>query len=786
MARSSLKLTPALWALWALWALLAGFAFVTPTVRLRGMRGTPESLISSGALVKESTGPAPRLGQGYAAVSVLTLVSWTLCAVMALARHPAVIKLPLRHNVLTVAQALTPLPLGCAVLGMTYRRLNLAIFMLSLWLAAATAFAPSFARGYQLYPKGFAVGITLCHSICAAYCLTVWLKSVMPSPQPIAGHYLPRLVRGIVGSFWALFPATSETLSISSSGSASHLDDPESTAGSDGRNEYSMATVLFLCFAVMPFLVSFPFAGVATVGLGPLSRAGAAWTFLAAVAAYVLKDATQRGRIHSGKTFRYLRWGFVASSGSHLLLVALTFAGMDGGRAALHKFYAGTMSCPKLAWLSLVMHALVVFAALTPPPKVAKAANTPPAAPTFEEPLPPPPPDPVVSPSPVAPVAAPVVSSGYCSPPAQVCAPPVIVPQRVRCISPRHGEAQALNTNASVSPAAQRYTAIAESQALRKPHQSIVCIIGAETTGTKELSTFLAQEFRPSTCHFRRLPESVTFAVFGGVLQAFSDGFKDPSRLWNQSLQQHRLQDQDNLETMCRIGDVYVILGSPEASCIAQRALQRGAAVVPIQRTGEMPKLPSEVFDCPSFVNESCWALLSDSEAPLAATAAAASAVVAGALAGKQAPPKWTPSRSPFGGSVHVPMPQRATLSWVDSATVMAWRHLASLSAGAIHQVAGRGRFTSSLLLLCRRWALARVTLQAPSIKLCQVQLCGMPEKFVLPGALQWSAPSLDAKDVNGVEGLDASTPGHAQKPRLLGRRNHATYFQHSRSQKAH
>lgn len=33
------------------------------------------------------------------------------------------------------------------------------------------------------------------------------------------------------------FPATSETASISSSGSASHLDDPESTAGSDGRNE---------------------------------------------------------------------------------------------------------------------------------------------------------------------------------------------------------------------------------------------------------------------------------------------------------------------------------------------------------------------------------------------------------------------------------------------------------------------------------------------------------------------------------------------------------------------
>ena len=68
-----------------------------------------------------------------------------------------------------------------------------------------------------------------------------------------------------------------------------------------------MAALLFASFAFMPFLVPFPFAGVATLGLGPLSRAGAAWSFLAAVAAYVLKDATQRGRIHSGKTFRFLR-----------------------------------------------------------------------------------------------------------------------------------------------------------------------------------------------------------------------------------------------------------------------------------------------------------------------------------------------------------------------------------------------------------------------------------------------------------------------------------------------
>lgn len=369
------------------------YAWVTPTtVRLRGGfgRSVTSTAAESTSLVKE---PAPRLGQGYAVISVCTLLAWTLTAIMALARHPLVKLHPLRHNVLTVAQALTPLPLGCAVLGsltnsastegwwamnrMTYRRLNLAVFTLSIWLAAAAAFTSSFARGFQLYhPQGVAYLVAGCHIISAAFCLVVWLKSVTPSPRPIAGQYLPRLVRGIVGSFWAVFPATSETSSISSSGSASHLDDPESTAGSDGRNEYSLATVLFLCFAVMPFLVSFPIAGVGTLSLGPLSRAGAAWTFLAAVVAYVLKDATQRGRIHSGKTFRLLRWGLVASSGSHLVLVLLTLAGIDGGRAALMKFYPGTMSCLKLALCSLVMHGLAVFAALTPPPKVAKVAST--------------------------------------------------------------------------------------------------------------------------------------------------------------------------------------------------------------------------------------------------------------------------------------------------------------------------------------------------------------------------------------------------------------------------
>merc|ERR1712060_5005 len=96
----------------------------------------------------------------------------------------------------------------------------------------------------------------------ALFCLGVWVRSIRSSPPPIAGHYLPRLVRGILGSIWALVPQTSETSSLSKNGSASHLDDPDSPAGGDGRNEYSIACALFLWFAAMPNFVGFPLAGV--------------------------------------------------------------------------------------------------------------------------------------------------------------------------------------------------------------------------------------------------------------------------------------------------------------------------------------------------------------------------------------------------------------------------------------------------------------------------------------------------------------------------------------------
>mmetsp|Transcript_112921 Transcript_112921/g.291957 ORF Transcript_112921/g.291957 Transcript_112921/m.291957 type:complete len:112 (-) Transcript_112921:28-363(-) len=96
------------------------------------------------------------------------------------------------------------------------------------------------------------------------------------------------------------------------------------------------------------------------------SRPASAWSFLAAVAAYVLKDAAERDRLDAS-TFRTLRRGFACMSGVHLLLVGLKLAGIDGGQAGLRMFYPGALSCPKASLASFAMHALALFVTLTPP-----------------------------------------------------------------------------------------------------------------------------------------------------------------------------------------------------------------------------------------------------------------------------------------------------------------------------------------------------------------------------------------------------------------------------------
>lgn len=318
-------------------------------------------------------GPLPALGRAYSVAGAATVVSWSACAVVGLSTHPTLV-LPVRHNVLTIAQALAPLPLGAAVFGalaaaskagwkrlhsVTYRRLNLGMAASSAWLAAAAWWAPAFAAGYRMYSLPFRLLVAATHLAVAALCCRVWATAVDAGgdvddgsgrPKQAAWRRsAPRVARGFVGSVWSLPPKDAAT-------------------AEDGRNEYAMASALFFCFAMMPLMVGFPLATVPTILGKRLSRAAGAWTFLAAVVAYVLKDAAERGRLHAS-TFRTLRRGLAAASGAHLLLVALKLAGIDGGRAGLLSLYPGALSVPGASLASLVMYCLSLFAALTPPRK---------------------------------------------------------------------------------------------------------------------------------------------------------------------------------------------------------------------------------------------------------------------------------------------------------------------------------------------------------------------------------------------------------------------------------
>ena len=89
-----------------------------------------------------------RLGAAYALAGAASVASWTVCAFTALGTHPY-LDLPVRHNLLTIAQALCfPVPVFISVFAAlsaaatkggktrlksaTYRRLNLGLFASSM------------------------------------------------------------------------------------------------------------------------------------------------------------------------------------------------------------------------------------------------------------------------------------------------------------------------------------------------------------------------------------------------------------------------------------------------------------------------------------------------------------------------------------------------------------------------------------------------------------------------------------------------------------------------------
>ena len=319
--------------------------------------------VSDDDLVEEtSTTP---YSKAYSYLGAASLISWTAVSVFVFRRHPdpRFAQLTLRHNILTTAQALAfPLPvLASTFLALrnasevgwtrlqsaTYRRLNLGLAAASLWLGASCAFPAVFAFGYDLIPFGMKLVATPVHLASAILALRVWGKTVAAS-----GPNLGRVVQGMVGSLWKLPPSEA-------------TDDPDET-GKLLASFYALTTVGFVWFTALPVLSYYPLATVPSILGKRLTRPAAAFTWLAAVSSYCLKDAADRDRLKAS-TFRILQRGLMTGSALHLTLVALKLIGIDGGGFvipgdSLWEVYPAMMAVPFALGVSLMVHALSYMA----------------------------------------------------------------------------------------------------------------------------------------------------------------------------------------------------------------------------------------------------------------------------------------------------------------------------------------------------------------------------------------------------------------------------------------
>lgn len=343
--------------------------------------GLSSSLSSDGvdgSASGDDAGPLKNVARAYTLAGVASAVAWIAIAYVGLSFHPTAsvnADCGFRHNFLTIAQAFAfPLPVGWAAFhslssaassagsgwnrlsnDSTFRRLNLGVAVASLYMAAATYFAPAFSTGYNLFPLGLRVGAAAIHSVTALLSIYIWGRT-NTTPRFSVG----RLIRGVVGSLWTLGPRNPTA-------------DPDDPSNTSGASLYAMGTAGLLWFSIFPIVSTFPLATIPAILGKRLSRNVSGFTFLGAVMAYCLKDAAERDRLHAS-TFVTLRRGMAIGSASHLLLLAIKVIGFDGGGLVLPgrglwRFYPSMAAVPFTAAASAAVYFLLWFAACTPPSK---------------------------------------------------------------------------------------------------------------------------------------------------------------------------------------------------------------------------------------------------------------------------------------------------------------------------------------------------------------------------------------------------------------------------------
>jgi hypothetical protein len=181
----------------------------------------------------------------------------------------------------------------------TCRRHNLALATAGVGSALWTNFAEIITKipgsdplvSHQVYHGTTKWGLIGCYASGAALAATVWARSLPDDVRRNPLSWPGRVADGVCQSLVSFAPA--------------NRNDPV-------QNKYAILTASFLAFSALPILCSFPTAVIPSWTSRRLSRAFPAWTFLAAVTSFDLKEAAESGNLLAGSKYRTLSNGLTA------------------------------------------------------------------------------------------------------------------------------------------------------------------------------------------------------------------------------------------------------------------------------------------------------------------------------------------------------------------------------------------------------------------------------------------------------------------------------------------
>jgi len=298
-----------------------------------------------------------------------------------------------------------------------------------------------------------------------------------------------------------------------------------------------------------------------------------------------------------------------------------------------------------------------------------------------------------------------------------------------------------------------------------------ICVLGGtalQCEDSEELIAKMASELAAAS-----LGDDVCFLTGGmsGVQQAFAENCGDGLQVWNLlpegqesgfrlGRDVHAGTDlEQRKEIFAQLGDIYIAAeGGKCVAMEAKMAFERGAAIVPLMRSGGASSglfgFPAAALERPSFATAEEWELLKSADAPLAESAAAAAAVVARLAATTR---QRLAGADPLDGRNEAPVPTTAPAAAAAVAGPVppgATARAALVVGGSAHVRPGTpGRLVNTTAAAVRKGSASRL-LNATAVS-----------SGLSGGALTWSSSALLGARIGGpalAAGSTATGPAGA------------------------